>query len=325
MFLTSRQLFYVAGLCFLAVVSHAQTSSKVTPQMQAELVAYAPDGVDPQHVTWVGLRLKHAPLWHTYWINPGDAGDPPSLSWQLPQGIKIDQTLWPLPHQIKTTYSSNYGYENEILIASRLNISPDFFKHASQTLQIQLHANWQVCGTVCIAQQGDFEIQLPLHTKQNTHRETFNALFSQQPQTLASVQIQSHLRASKDNQFLDITMAHLPSRLQNLQLELYPLTPQILAADGLLNTAASQNWHQQNWQAHIPLSRLRTQNIKQLDALLIVNQPDRQGWIVHIPIKDHWPAPLPEQISQFDEHLLIKPSQSTKPPSLMARFLEFFK
>ena len=27
--------------------------------------------------------------WHTYWINPGDSGDPASFNWDLPEGFNI--------------------------------------------------------------------------------------------------------------------------------------------------------------------------------------------------------------------------------------------
>ena len=34
----------------------------------------------------VGLRLQLAPGWHTYWQNPGDAGVPPELDFDLSPG-----------------------------------------------------------------------------------------------------------------------------------------------------------------------------------------------------------------------------------------------
>ena len=29
--------------------------------------------------------------WHTYWINPGDSGDPASFNWDLPEGFNISE------------------------------------------------------------------------------------------------------------------------------------------------------------------------------------------------------------------------------------------
>ena len=38
--------------------------------------------------------------WHTYWINPGDSGDPASFNWNLPEGFNISEPLWPTPELI---------------------------------------------------------------------------------------------------------------------------------------------------------------------------------------------------------------------------------
>ena len=45
-----------------------------TPQLRAELVAHAPQGVQAGQPLWIGLQLTHQPEWHTYWRNPGDSG-----------------------------------------------------------------------------------------------------------------------------------------------------------------------------------------------------------------------------------------------------------
>ena len=61
----------------------------------------------------VGLLLRMAPHWHTYWKFSGDAGLPTELKWKLPQGWKIGDIQWPIP--LKTIDPGDietYGYEN---------------------------------------------------------------------------------------------------------------------------------------------------------------------------------------------------------------------
>jgi DsbC/DsbD-like thiol-disulfide interchange protein len=48
---------------------------------------------------WVALRLVHAEHWHTYWINPGDAGKVTEISWQLPEGVSAGDITWPMPER----------------------------------------------------------------------------------------------------------------------------------------------------------------------------------------------------------------------------------
>ena len=68
-------------------------------QTRAELLAHAPDGAGPGRTVWLGLRLDHAPHWHTYWSNPG-TGLPTTLEWKLPAGWTaggFDDAAWPAP------------------------------------------------------------------------------------------------------------------------------------------------------------------------------------------------------------------------------------
>ena len=52
-----------------------------TPQVQATLLALAPNGLGPGKTLWLGLELVHQAHWHTYWRNPGDSGLPTELQW----------------------------------------------------------------------------------------------------------------------------------------------------------------------------------------------------------------------------------------------------
>jgi len=64
-----------------AVQAQLPASAVVTtPQVRAELVAHAPQGVQAGQAFWLGLQLQHQPGWHTYWRNPGDSGLATQLS-----------------------------------------------------------------------------------------------------------------------------------------------------------------------------------------------------------------------------------------------------
>ena len=83
---------FLSALVFIAAAAgwtgaNAQFSNKpadatgsvvTTPQVRAELLAHAPDGVAPGKPVWLGLQLTHQKDWHTYWKNPGDSVCPPS-------------------------------------------------------------------------------------------------------------------------------------------------------------------------------------------------------------------------------------------------------
>ncbi len=116
-----------------------------TPQLRAELVAHAPQGVQAGQPTWVGLQLTHQPEWHTYWRNPGDSGLPTQIELNLPAGITAGDVQWPLPHKIKASNLTNYGYDKTVLLAVPLTVSKDYKPNAAQTCDLQVRANWLVC------------------------------------------------------------------------------------------------------------------------------------------------------------------------------------
>ena len=80
-------VFLTAVLWSAASLAQGLPSAVVTtPQVRAELVVHAPQGVQAGQSLMLGLLLKHQPGWHTYWLNPGDSGLATQLNWTLPPG-----------------------------------------------------------------------------------------------------------------------------------------------------------------------------------------------------------------------------------------------
>ena len=125
--------------------------------VRSELLADT-NAIVPGKPFTVGLLLRMAPGWHTYWKFSGDAGLPTELKWKLPPGWKIGDIQWPIP--LKTVDPGDietYGYENEILLMqeitppSNLNNSP---------VKFSTEASWLVCEKICIP--GGATLQLDL-------------------------------------------------------------------------------------------------------------------------------------------------------------------
>ena len=80
-------------VCFsiFALASHGQSQTYEGKQLvKAELLADT-NAVVPDKPYTVGLLLRMAPGWHTYWKFPGDAGLPTEVKWKLPEGWKIGE------------------------------------------------------------------------------------------------------------------------------------------------------------------------------------------------------------------------------------------
>ena len=129
--LTSRFLacLSLVALSLIGQTAQAQNAARSTystPQVQAELMAQAPEGIAPGQPLWVGLSLTHQPEWHTYWKNSGDSGLPTSLQGKLPPGITAGDIAWPVPQKIRIGTLANYGYEGKVLLPVPLSVAPNF-------------------------------------------------------------------------------------------------------------------------------------------------------------------------------------------------------
>jgi len=91
------------SLCLLCLALHAPAQTTLrNEQVQVQLLAHAPQGVQAGQTFWLGLKIEHAPHWHTYWQNPGDSGLPTQLNWQLPAGLQAGEIAWPLPKKSRS-------------------------------------------------------------------------------------------------------------------------------------------------------------------------------------------------------------------------------
>ncbi len=257
------------------------------PQLRAELLAHAPQGVQAGQPLWVGLQLTHQPEWHTYWRNPGDSGLPTQLELNLPAGITAGDVLWPLPRKLKAGDLTNYGFDKTVLLAVPLTVSKQYKPNATQTLDIQLHANWLVCRLECIPQEGDFALHLPVNSSFASNATAFEAVLAEQPKPLPDVKATTRF----ESQRLVLQVSGLPASLQGKALHVFPETAELVESAAEQHPSASQSWQGDVWTVQLPLSNLRLNNPKQVGFLLTTGEgTERQGFAVSAPVTQAWPA-----------------------------------
>ncbi len=161
--IASRAAVY-SLLCWLLVAVAPQALAQTYQGKQlvrAEVLADTTAIVPGKSFT-VGLLLRMAPGWHTYWKFSGDAGLPTELKWKLPPGWKIGEIQWPIP--LKTIDPGDietYGYENEVLLMQE--ITPPG-KIDSSSANLSAEANWLVCEKICIPSSASLQLDLPVAT-----------------------------------------------------------------------------------------------------------------------------------------------------------------
>ena len=181
----ARRVALLPLLCWLvvAVPPHCLGQNYQGKQLvRAELLADT-NAVVPGKPFTVGLLLRMAPGWHTYWKFSGDAGLPTELKWKLPAGWKIGEIQWPIP--LKTIDPGDietYGYTNEVLLMQEITPPP---KLDDSSAKLSTEANWLVCEKICIPGGATLQLDLPVaSTNQPAKTDVFTRYRRLLPQNL---------------------------------------------------------------------------------------------------------------------------------------------
>lgn len=155
-------LVILAGICTTRVASADRAGSSAraaTEQVTAELVASV-GAVQPGAEIYLGVNQKIIPHWHTYWINPGDSGNATTIEWTLPEGAAASEIIWPAPSRFSMGPITNYAYENDVTLLTKIKI-PAEMKPGEQ-FTAQALVDWLVCEEECIPQQVALALTLPV-------------------------------------------------------------------------------------------------------------------------------------------------------------------
>ena len=149
-----RILLFCLALLFAAPASAQEDGPKVMARLVAEGQA-APGG----KVT-IALEEKIAPHWHTYWINPGDAGAPTTITWSVPQGWTAGAIQWPRPMRVPFGPLMDYGYEGKLWLLSDITVPAD--ARLGETVTLKAQVSWLVCKDVCIPEDATLSIPVTI-------------------------------------------------------------------------------------------------------------------------------------------------------------------
>ena len=281
----------VLSLCLLclSLAAPAQTSLR-NEQVQVELLAHAPQGVQSGQTFWLGLKITHAPHWHTYWQNPGDSGLPTRLAWQLAEGLTVGEIAWPLPKKIPIGTLANYGYEDTVLLAVPVTVAPNFQPPPNGQLRAQLQADWLVCRQECIPQEGRFVLELSTRSATALHGALFEAAQAATPRPLPGAH---SALVFDEGKTLQVRIEGLPSAWRGQTLTLLPATASVVDNAAAQGQGWTQRWESGVWTARLPVSAERGESPAQMRWVLArgpETSPQAPAVQVETPVQGTWPA-----------------------------------
>ncbi len=128
----------------------------------------------PGKTTTVALHVKHDPGWHTYWKNPGLAGVPVSIQWDLPEGFTAGPIQWAPPQRVIMASIVTYGYEGEVFLLTDITAPAD----ARPDTRVKLTANitWMMCAKTCIPSNPTVTLTAPVAAHAEPHPKWHDAI-----------------------------------------------------------------------------------------------------------------------------------------------------
>jgi DsbC/DsbD-like thiol-disulfide interchange protein/cytochrome c biogenesis protein CcdA len=169
-----RRLILLLALLLAPALVHAQN---ITPELVAE--GAAPPGGEVE----LAIYMRPAPGWHGYWLNPGDAGLPMDVQWQLPKGFAVGPLRYPVPTRLEIANLMNYVYEQDYAVLVPLKVPAD----ARGTVPIRADAHWLACtDKICVPERGELSLDLPVGSG-TPNRAQFDGWRQALPQPLASL------------------------------------------------------------------------------------------------------------------------------------------
>lgn len=170
-----------------------------TNNVKAQLVSEV-SAISPGQSFWVALEFDIRDGWHTYWRNPGDSGQATTLKWVLPAGFTTSDILWTTPHRFDLPPLVNYGYAKHAVHLVNVTAPQDLKAGAAVVLSAK--AGWLVCSDVCIPEDADLQVSLPVNSQLGPVDPAAAALFMEARNQLPSPQPAATTARIQDGQLV---------------------------------------------------------------------------------------------------------------------------
>ena len=153
-----RAIISVAAALALSSIQ-ARAAGTPIPHGTLELIAEK-QWIAAGHPFNVALRFELEKGWHVYWVNPGDSGEPPRVTWDLPHGIKAGAIEWPAPRRLGMSTIVDYGYEDGVTLIVPMRADANL--SSQHPVQIAANVKVLVCREMCIPGKAQVSLTLPV-------------------------------------------------------------------------------------------------------------------------------------------------------------------
>ena len=296
-------MFCVLSFCVGLIIAAAPISAEENQSVSfhepvvAKLVSEEMS-IQPGRPFWVALDFEIEDHWHTYWKNPGDAGMPAVIEWQLPAGFTAEAPLWPTPKRFEVDALVGFGYEKNMTLLVKVTPPPSI---EDSMVMLSADPRWVVCSdTTCLP--GDANLSLSLRVinetpeKSKDNADLFAKSREQFPQTHQS------LTAESKDGLIEIAMGNTHKNQDQIhKADFFPEDPQ--AVDYKIAALLESNTDQ-----HKVILKANKESSNLKGVLVLYTSSGNQSYDVDIPILSNFKETPAITMINMKEGTVIAPS-----------------
>ncbi len=231
--------------------------------------------VQPGKPLRTAIRMKHDDGWHSYWINPGEAGMPTTVEWKLPPGWKCGGLAWPAPIRFLSGGLAGFGYEGTVLYPVMLTAPEDFNGEARLTAVV----SWLACSEEgCVP--GKEEVHLTLRAGEPAATQ-YAAAIRQAHEQVPQAREGMRLGVTENESRLALSIRHDSGSDADLTgCQVFPATADLIDPVADIHFTRTGG----SWTAEAALGAFAARPVKQLTLVLA-------GGALPKPLQMTWTAP----------------------------------
>jgi suppressor for copper-sensitivity B len=105
--------------------------------------------------TELGVQVRLAPGWKTYWRAPGEAGIPPTFEWTGSDNLAQAEVRWPAPRRVDVGGIDSLIYQDEVVFPVTATAA-----NSGRPLAVRLKLGLGICKDICIPAEADLALDL---------------------------------------------------------------------------------------------------------------------------------------------------------------------
>ncbi len=149
-------LFLRALPALLLLPGCRASESLVTVRLVSERSAIVAGGS-----TDLGVHLRMAKGWHTYWRGSSDSGAPLDIRIEAPEGFAVGESEWPAPERMVSTGDVlDHVYEGSVTVIAPVSVPLRAAESDSATFRCVVQ--WVACREACLAGADTVSLTLPV-------------------------------------------------------------------------------------------------------------------------------------------------------------------